>query len=121
MRRRDDQGDDRQSGNDEVEGRSPATEPGDGHVTVEVAEQQDGLEEEEDRRPHGRRPAEDRQDEAADERFHAEQQERGQPDRQRERQRRTEDRARDSQRAGRHEASGRWTTVIVGDCCRGCK
>ena len=59
-------------------------QPGHRHVAVRIAEQQDRLEEEQDGRPHGGRPAEDGQDQPADERLHAEQQERRQTDGQRE-------------------------------------
>ncbi len=78
--RADEQADQGQTGEEEVERRTRDPQPGDRQVTVGVAREQDRLEEEQHGRPHGRRPAEDRQDETADERLHAEQQERRQAD-----------------------------------------
>jgi len=54
-------------------------------MAVQVADQEDGLEEEQGRCPGRRRAAKDRQDQSSDQRLHAEQQERGQPDRKGER------------------------------------
>ncbi len=104
----DEERDEREPGQQHVERRSPGAEPGHRNVTVEVADQEDALEEEEDRRPHGRRAAEDRQDEAPDQRFDAEQQERRQPDRQGERQRRAQQRTSEDEGAGGHRVSERF-------------
>ena len=63
-------------------GHRPAPEPETGHrdVPVQVAQQEDALEEGEHRGPCGRHPAEDRQRQAPDQRLHREQQEGRQAD-----------------------------------------
>ena len=87
-RRADEQADQGQTGEDQVERRPGDAQARDRQVAVGVAEQQDRLEEEQDGRPHRGRAAEDRQDQPADERLNAEQQERRQADGQREERRR---------------------------------
>ena len=106
-RRGDDQRDDREGGDDEVERRAPRAEPGHGHVAVQVADEEHALEEEQDRRPDRRRPAEDGEHEPADQGLDTEQEEGRQPDRQRERERFTEQRAGKRGGTGSHGVSGR--------------
>ena len=83
--RRDQEPGQRREGQPDVHGRpAPRSEPDGRGVTVQVAEQQDRLEEDEHGRPHGRRATECREHELADERLDPEQQERRPADGQRE-------------------------------------
>ena len=54
---------------DEVERRPQRSEPSHRQVAVQVADEEDGLEEEQDGRPDRRRATEDRQHQPADERL----------------------------------------------------
>ena len=74
------QGHDPEAGERNMDRRSPSPEPGHRDVGIEIPAEQDGLEEEQGRRPDRRCPAEDRQHQAANERLHREQQERRQAD-----------------------------------------
>ena len=104
--RGEEQRDDRERRQDQVQRWPPGTEPSHRQVPVQVADEEDALEEEQDGRPDRGRATEHRQHQPAHEGLHAEEEERRQADGQREREGRPQQRACERQGAGGHGSSG---------------